>query len=128
MQQKHKILIVDDDQVNVAILTEILDEIYDLEIARTGKEALGLTQSFRPEIILLDIMMPTLNGYEVCKEIRSNPEYEEIKVILVSGKAMVDERIQGYEAGADDFIVKPFVDEELLAKVKVYLSWQRVEK
>jgi DNA-binding response OmpR family regulator len=128
MQPKHKILIVDDDPTNVEILYEIFEDTYTLARAGTGEEALAVLPRFLPDLILLDIMMPGLDGYEICRRIRSDSCYSFIKIILVSGKAMVEERLKGYEAGADDYITKPFVHEELEAKVSVFLRLKRSEE
>jgi signal transduction histidine kinase len=128
MQKKHKILIVDDNATNIAILEEVLAEEYYLRAAKSGDEALEILKSFRPDMVLLDIMMPGIDGYETCRRIRSNPTLDYIKVIMVSAKAMVEERLKGYEAGADDYLTKPFEEEELLAKVRVYLRLKSIEE
>ena len=128
MQKRNKILIVDDNATNIAILEEVLSEHYDLQAASSGEETLEILKQFRPDIILLDIMMPGIDGYETCRCIRANPALNNVKVIMVSAKAMVEERLKGYDAGADDYITKPFEEEELLAKVRVYLRLKTVEE
>jgi len=120
MPALNKILIVDDVQTNVLLLKKILKDDYCLDFAYSGEEALEKLEDFRPDMILLDIMMPGMDGYEVCKRIRQEKKYSYIKVILVSAKASVQERLEGYEAGADDYITKPFVKQELEAKVRVF--------
>jgi CheY-like chemotaxis protein len=128
MKSEHKILVVDDDPVNVDILREILEDKYSLAVARTGEEALDIATRFMPDLILLDIMMPGIDGYEVCRRIRASNWYKFTKIILVSAKAMTEERLEGYKVGADDYITKPFVEEELEAKIKVYLKLKSVEE
>lgn len=128
MKIKDKILIVDDDKPNVKILKWIFNNDYTLDEAYNGCEALEKVNSFRPDIILLDIMMPDINGYEVCQQIRQDPKNNFIKIILISAKALIEERLEGYRSGADDYIVKPFVDDEMIAKIKVFSKLKRVEE
>jgi C4-dicarboxylate-specific signal transduction histidine kinase len=128
MPSKQKILIVDDEPRNQRIVTETLEDLFDLQVASSGEEALQCMQTNPPDLVLLDIMMPGMNGYEVCSHIQKNPDLRFTKVILVSGKAMIDERLKGYEAGANDYMTKPFVPEELLAKSKVFLRLAQIEK
>ena len=124
-----KILAVDDEPRNLLIIEEILeDEDMQLETCDSGDEAIEHIKTSKPDILLLDIMMDGSDGYDVCKKIKSESETENIKVILISGKAMLSERIQGYEMGADDYITKPFEPEELLAKIKVYAKLCQAEK
>jgi signal transduction histidine kinase len=123
-----KILVVDDDPLNLEIMEEILSEKYSVRMADTGEEAIQLLPEFNPDLMLLDIMMPGIDGYEVCRRIRANHRYYLLKIILISGKSMLEERLQGYEVGADDYIVKPFVDEELEAKIQVFLRLKRAEE
>ncbi len=120
MSGPSKILIVDDNLINVDILQENLADDYPLEVAVFGQEALDKAVVFKPDIILLDIMMPGMDGYEVCRKIRSIPGLYFTKIIMLSAKAMDSEKIEGYEAGADDYIVKPFNKDELRAKIQVY--------
>ena len=115
------ILIVDDDELNLAILEEALADHYPLVQARDGAEALEVVEAKRPAIVLMDIMMPRMDGYEATRRIRLLEQGADVSVILVSAKASTGERVKGYEAGADDYLVKPFDDEELLAKVRVHM-------
>jgi len=122
MQKGSKILVVDDDQTNLKFLTEILEDDFELLTVATGEEALNIIHQFRPRIVLLDVMLPGVSGYEVCKKIKQDQQLTEVKIILISAKAMVNERQQGYAAGADDYITKPFDHEELLEKVQSILG------
>ena len=122
-----KILIVDDNPLNTEILEELLED-YQHETASCGEEALVIAAMFQPDIILLDIMMPDLSGYEVCQILRKNPTLNRVKIIMVSAKGMLGERLEGYKAGADDYIVKPFDDDELLAKINVYARLKSEEE
>ncbi len=128
MNTKYKILIVDDDEINIEILEDILIDLYTVEIAMNGEDALQKMESFLPDVVLLDIMMPGIDGYEVCKRIRANDAYKYVKVLLVSAKAMVQERLEGYSAGADDYVTKPFDHNELLAKVNIFVKLKHEEE
>lgn len=128
MATKAKILIVDDDLRNLRILQEILSDDFEVEEVTNGTDALSKASEFMPDLILLDIMMPDIDGLEVCKHIRENNNLNFIKIILVSGKARQDEKLEGYKAGADDYITKPFDDDELLAKVKVFTKLKFAEE
>jgi signal transduction histidine kinase len=125
---KYRILIVDDNERNTAIVKRILQNHYNLLDVVTGEEALEIAESFRPDIVLLDIMLPGIDGYEVCRRLRRNVELSNTKIIMVTAKAMIGEKLNGYEAGADDYVTKPFDGEELLAKVEVYLRLKTVEE
>jgi len=128
MLRNTRILIVDDHATNVAVLEEILGEHYTLQTATCGEEALAIALDFKPALILLDIMMPGIGGHETCRRIRAHPSLRHIKIIMVSARALVAERLQGYEAGADDYITKPFDEEELVAKVRVHMRLRSLEE
>lgn len=117
-----RILVVDDDVVNVDLIRDILDDQFLVESAFSGQEGLDLAYKFKPDIILLDIMMPDLDGYEVCKKIRESKDLRFTKTFLVSAKIQKEDRLQGYDCGADEYISKPFYEKELLAKIKVFLN------
>jgi two-component system, sensor histidine kinase and response regulator len=125
---RNRILIVDDDPLNVSILEEVLEEGFVIAAAASGAEALRVAAEFKPDLLLLDIMMPEMDGYETCRRLRQSPESRFVKIILVSAKAMLSERLKGYEAGADDYVTKPFDHSELLAKVKVFLRLKSTEE
>ncbi len=116
MSETIKVLLVDDQEKNIKILLEILEfeDEYTTEAVYSGDECLKILPSFMPDIILLDIMMPGIDGYEVCKRIRANPDHKSVKIIMLSGRAMQDEVTMGMEAGADRYISKPFGMTELL--------------
>ena len=117
MKSDFKILIVDDDAMNIDILRDDLEEKYTVDSAESGEEALDIIPAFMPDVILLDIMMSGIDGYEVCRRIRADQLFDKMKIILISGRAMDNERQKGFEVGADDYITKPFdvdsVDEKI---------------
>ncbi|MCP4352590.1 MAG: hybrid sensor histidine kinase/response regulator [Desulfobacterales bacterium] len=127
MLSKQKILMVDDAPSVLAVLKDILGTRYTVETASSGEEALIVLHNFRPDMVLLDVTMPGINGYEVCKIIRSDNSFGFIKIIMVSSGTKLKERLRGYEAGVDDYIGKPFDEEELLAKIRVFLRLKSVE-
>jgi len=127
-RRNHRILVVDDDSMNVEIIEEILGDNYILETANSGEQALEIAGVFRPDLILLDIMMGGIDGYEVCRRIRKNPNLSLTKIILVSAKQMLSDRLDGYTAGADEYISKPFDPDELRAKITVFLRLKFVEE
>lgn len=114
-----RILIVDDSEINREILRTLLADTYELDEAADGEECLAKLPRFAPDIVLLDVMMPGLSGYDVCRRIKTSPVGEFTQVMLVSGKASAAERVEGFEAGADDYVVKPFNHDEFLARVRV---------
>ncbi len=122
-----RILIVDDNPVNCEICKEILEDDYEIEIAESGEAALESAGAFQPDLILLDVMMPGIDGLEVCRQLRSSTR-SWVKIIMVSAKVQTEDRIAGYEAGADDYLAKPFDEHELLAKIGVHLRMKHIEE
>jgi adenylate cyclase len=116
-----KILVVDDEPKNVKLLADILTvKGYAVTTARSGAEALELIRSSPPDLVLLDVMMPAMNGYEVCQAVRADPAIRVLPVVLVTALDP-SERIKGLEAGADDFLTKPINQPELIARVRSLL-------
>jgi excisionase family DNA binding protein len=121
---KRKILIVDDDPAITEMLQDVLerDGRFEVKATNTGYEAGILTQSFNPDLILLDYLLPDINGNIVCKTIRENAAFSHMKIIFVSGVVNPDEVEQLIKAGADDFIKKPFDVEKLISRISELLS------
>ncbi len=122
MAQK-KILIADDNENIREALTYLLeDEGYSLTIAKDGAETLAKVREVHPDILFLDIMMPEINGYDVCRSIKNDPELKNIYVIMLTAKGQAAEQERGRAAGANEYIVKPFSPMEILAKIKNILK------
>ena len=128
MSQRPKILAVDDEPINLDIIEELLGDECDVTPLSDEREALETARRLKPALVLLDIVMPALSGYDVCRMLRAERTLKHLKVILVSGNAKIEERVRGYEAGADDYIVKPFSPDEFRAKVRVFLRLKTVEQ
>ncbi|SHH67973.1 DNA-binding response regulator, OmpR family, contains REC and winged-helix (wHTH) domain [Butyrivibrio fibrisolvens DSM 3071] len=124
MVNKQKILIVDDDS-NIAELISLylVKECYDTQIAGDGETALEMFKSFQPDLILLDLMLPGIDGYAVCREIRAKSQ---TPIIMLSAKGEVFDKVLGLEMGADDYMEKPFDSKELVARVKAVLRRTRM--
>ena len=119
MAVKQKILIVDDDN-NIAELISLYltKECYDTKIVNDGEEALVAFDTYNPNLILLDLMLPGIDGYQVCREIRAKAN---VPIIMLSAKGEIFDKVLGLELGADDYILKPFDSKELVARVKAVL-------
>ncbi|MFL0797527.1 MAG: response regulator [Cellvibrionaceae bacterium] len=129
MSKRETILIVDDDETSVHLLEGLLECSYELVVARNGKQCLELLRGgARPDLVLLDVAMPEVDGYQVCEIIKSDDSLKDIPVVFISALSETEERLKGLSIGADDYLVKPFENEELLAKVRktlVYAVGQR---
>ena len=126
---KSKILIVDDEPLNVKLLAAMIpSEQYDTVLACSGEEALKIVTDVPPDLILLDIMMPGLTGYEITRILKSDPESQDIPIVLVTAFGGTDSEIKGLEAGADEFLNKPVNKTELLARVKSLLRLRQYKQ
>jgi len=121
--KKFSILIVDDVPKNIQMVANVLrEEGYQMAFARSGDAALRHTETILFDLILLDIMMPEMNGYEVCEKLKQNPKTKEIPVIFLTAKTDTENVLKGFELGAVDYVTKPFNMSELLARVKTHLE------
>jgi CheY-like chemotaxis protein len=114
------VLIVDDTEANIDILMEILEE-YDLVVAMDGESALEAAEEETPALILLDVLMPDIDGFEVCKRLKRIPETATVPIIFLSALSGDEEKQKGLDLGAVDFITKPFDPSEIQTKVKQHL-------
>ncbi|GGE35476.1 two-component system response regulator [Halopseudomonas oceani] len=121
------LLLVDDEPANLHVLKHILQEHYRLLFARDGQRALELAAAERPQLILLDVMMPGMTGHEVCAQLKSDPHTSDIPVIFVTALSNVDDEIRGFELGAVDYITKPVSAPIVKARVRTHLSLVRAE-
>ena len=118
-----EILIVDDEPSIVVPIQFLMEQQgYSVLVAENGEDALDVIYKYKPDLILLDIMLPRIDGYEVCEIVRLNPEYRDVKIIFLTAKGREVEIAKGLALGADAYIVKPFSNTELVAKVKELLD------
>lgn len=123
---KGKILVVDDDRNICELLRLYIEkEGYDIEIANDGREALAKFKEIQPDLIMLDIMLPILDGLQVCREIRKTSQ---VPIIMLTAKGEVFDKVLGLELGADDYVVKPFEAKEIIARIKAVLRRTGADK
>ncbi|MGY6530757.1 MAG: response regulator [Cyanobacterium sp.] len=127
--EKSLILIVDDLKVNLKLLSYILEaKGYQSNSALNGKDALEKLTVLTPDLILLDLMMPEMNGLEVCEKIKSNPDYRDIPIIFLTASQEEHHLIEAFELGADDYVTKPFRKPELLRRVKTQITIRKQQR
>src|SRR4030043_1752957 len=118
-----KILIVDDDLDTLRLVGLMLQhQGYRIIAASSGIQAIALSQGDKPDMVLLDIVMPDMDGYEVARKLRSDPTTSGIPIIMFTAKTQVDDKVEGFEAGADDYLTKPTQPRELFAHVKAVIA------
>jgi DNA-binding response OmpR family regulator len=118
-----EILIVDDEPSIVVPIQFLMEQQgYNVIVAQNGEEALDVIFKYKPDLILLDIMLPGIDGYEVCEIVRLNPEFRHVKIIFLTAKGRQVEIAKGMALGADEYITKPFSNAEVVAKVKALLE------
>jgi DNA-binding response OmpR family regulator len=119
VDQQQKILVVDDNQDNLNILRAFLESRgYDVAEAVDGRTALAKLEEVRPQLVLLDVMMPGMDGWQVCRTIKNHPNYGDTRVMMVTAKGGYEDKFEGMRSGADDYVVKPFDLKELEQKVE----------
>jgi CheY-like chemotaxis protein len=125
IEDRPKILVVDDEPFNLEIMQEILEEDYEVSYAKSGSECMDMVTKLMPDVVLLDVNMPGMSGYEVCQKLKENPKTTNIPVTFVSALDTLAERLAGYEVGGDDYICKPFEAGELLSKVTIAVKYKK---
>jgi adenylate cyclase len=124
-----RILVVDDTPANIQTLTAILKERgYQISVATNGRQALEVVSKLRPDLILLDVMMPEMDGFEACQKLKASAEWHDIPIIFLTAKTETDDIVRGFELGAVDYVAKPFNTHELLARVNTHLSIDRLRR
>jgi len=122
------VLIVDDVPTNLAVATGALKELVRTKVATNGEKALKIANGEeKPDLVLLDVMMPGMDGYEVCRRLKANPATARIPIVFVTAKTCQDDREKGLEAGAIDYIHKPFEAPVLIERVQAHLARQERE-
>lgn len=125
----NRILLVEDEPVNIQAVSGILkDQGYQVSVATSGQKALEVLTRVKPDLILLDVMMPGLDGFETCERIKATPELREIPIIFLTAKTGTEDIVKGFEVGAVDYVSKPFSGHELLARVRTHLSLDRLHR
>jgi diguanylate cyclase (GGDEF)-like protein len=128
VQSLESIMIVDDNPTNLGILVDFLTEQnFELHVAEDGESALEMLEYFKPSIILLDIMMPYMDGFETCLHMKSSPDTRNIPVIFMTSLSDTADKVKGFEVGAVDYITKPINHDELLARVNTHISLRKLQ-
>lgn len=127
------VLVVDDSIINLQVIGEILtEEGYTTVMAKNATETMDALKTFEPDLILLDVMMPEVDGFELCRRIKKFPKFEEVPVVFITAKSEIEDLIEGFSAGGVDYITKPFYRDELLARLNTHIelafSKQRIKK
>ena len=125
----HRILVVDDTPANIQTLAAILkQEGYQISVATNGKQALDVVGRLSPDLILLDVMMPEMDGFETCRRLKASESSRQIPVIFLTAKTETTDIVQGFELGAVDYVAKPFNTHELLARVNTHLTMDELRR
>ncbi len=123
LNRKPLLLIVDDNSQNLQFLGDMVEKNgYEPALALSGTRALDYVLREKPDLILLDVMMPEIDGYEVCRRLKADPDTKDIPVIFLTAKTEMDDIVRGFEAGGVDYVAKPFASAELLARIKAHVE------
>ncbi len=119
---KNTILVVDDQAANLKVVASLFSSTYNILLANSGERAFNILSNSNPDLILLDVMMPIMNGYEVCKILKSDARYSDIPIIFLTARAEINDVVQGFSLGAVDYITKPFNHTEMDVRIKTHIS------
>jgi formate hydrogenlyase transcriptional activator len=129
MSKQETILVVDDTPANIGLLLDTLDSVgFRVLVARDGPSALRQARKARPDLLLLDVMMPGMDGFETCRQLRDDAETADVPVIFMTALSDLSDKVKGFEAGGVDYVTKPFQQEEVLARVTAHLAQRRLER
>lgn len=121
MKESLKVLIVDDEPINLGLIEEMLDGRCETSLASSGEIALEKAEFSAPDLVLLDVMMPGIDGYETCKKLRETPGLAALKIVMISANDTPDDIEKGLESGADEYVSKPFDEDTLLGVIDRYM-------
>jgi PleD family two-component response regulator len=128
-ESKQIILVIDDEPINIEFMGELLKTNYEVLFATNGQDGLDcVTAGTAPDLILLDIIMPELNGFEVCRILKESPKSKDIPVIFLTAKTQTEDIVKAFKMGAADYVTKPFNSDELMARVRTHLELKRVRE
>jgi DNA-binding response OmpR family regulator len=123
MTTKQRVLVIDDEPAALRLVEYVFKRAdYEVHVAANGAEGLSKVDEVKPNLVILDVMMPDMSGLEVCQRLRAQPATARLPVIMLSAKGQVDDKVSGFEAGADDYVPKPVDPDELLARAKALLQ------
>lgn len=117
-----KISVIDDSRITQMIIKGVLSDNYEMDFQKNGLDAIAAIKEFMPDLVLLDIHLPDIDGYEVCRVLKNDEKTKDIPIIFITSMDSEQERVKGFEAGSEDYVVKPFYPQELLARVKAHLA------
>ncbi len=118
----HKILIVDDNDLNLELATQLLEDDYEVQTATNGQEALDVAAEFRPDLVLMDLSMPVMDGWEATTRLRGNPVHKDLKILALTAHAVQSEIERALACGCDGYVTKPIDDDLLLREIGTLLS------
>ena len=125
----NRILVVDDTPANIQMLASTLKEKgYQISVATNGRQALDVVDRVKPDLILLDVMMPEMDGFETCRRLKASEQSSQIPIIFLTAKTETTDIVQGFELGAVDYVAKPFNSHELLARVNTHLTLDELRR
>jgi DNA-binding response OmpR family regulator len=123
------ILVIDDNPTNLGLITRHLEErSFEVMIARDGEDGIAKASHGLPDLILLDVMMPGIDGFETCSKLKSDPKTEDIPVLFMTAMDNIEDKLKGFEAGGVDYIVKPINEHETIARIDIHLKLRKLQK